>query len=629
MVFGYCNKIAFIDLTTKEIKIEQRGEGFYKKVLGGEGLGAWLLNELIPVGADPLGPDNGLCIAAGFLSGSSSPASPRIMVMTKSPITGGFGDSNAGGRFGPELKKCGFDALYIKGIAEKPTGIVITDDSIQLCSAEKYWGMNVVETREAVSKDYDCRDDNVATIGSAGESKSYIASIMFGDRTAARSGVGAVMGSKNLKFISAKGTKNVDVKNKEALNLCNKKFRDYLMSTDYFVIDVMRKYGSCGFMSIGIKLGIGPIKNWTMSGEKSYPHHEKIDGENVIKYRTKRSGCLTCPIACGGLVKVEEGPFELENVRLPEYETIQAFGPFMLCEDIEACFKAQELCDNAGIDTISTGHVVAFAIECFENNVINEKDTGGLVLKWSDPESMIALTDMICKREGFGAVLADGVKIAVEKIGVASEPYGIHIGGQEPAFHDFRYEAPSRGLTYIADPTPARHERCSGGQLLQLKKPLGKEPEFQPEDIDDDDYDALGRLYAKGATYYSAFSSCGFCAYTLGAASELDVIGTIRAFTGWDDFSAQDFLDVGERTFVLRQMFSLREGFKYENVKFPKRLTEPAQFEGALAGKMSNIRWYDLRESYFKAYDFEPKTGAPSIEKMEHLGIKQFYKEIR
>lgn len=627
MNYGYAGRIGVIDLSDGSIEIENRGEQFYRDILGGEGIGAWLINEKVPVGADPLGPHNGFCIATGFLTGSTAPSSPRVMVMTKSPITGGFGDSNAGGKFGPELKKCGFDALYVTGKADKPVGLKVTDNLIEIVDATKYWGLDTVTTQNLVKEEIGGKSTSVTAIGPAGEKQSLMAAVMVDDRAAARSGVGAVMGSKNLKFISATGTQKTPIYDLEMVKKINKDFRDYIMSTDYFVIDVMRKYGSCGFMSLGIKLGIGPIKNWLLAGEESYPNHEKIDGPVVNQYRKKRHGCFGCPIACGGTVVVEDGEFRLEAARMPEYETIQAFAPFILCDDIEATFKAQLLCDTAGIDTISTGHAVAYAIECFENGIITEENTGGLRLSWGDPSSAVKLTEMICNREGFGAVLADGVRKAVERIGPESEPYAIHIGGQEPAFHDFRYEPPSRGVTYISDPTPARHERCSGGQLLHLKMSLGPDLEFQPFDVEKDDFEGLGRLYAKGSKYYSAFSSSGFCAYTLGATSRLDIVNLIRGTTGWTDYTAQDFLDAGERTFLLRQFFTLREGINYDDIRFPARLEEAPLFEGGLAGKRNVIDWYEFRKKYFLGYGLDPETGMPMRSRMDELRIGHLWKE--
>ncbi len=625
MIYGYAGKIAFINLTDSTITIEERSEDFYRKTLGGEGVGAWLINEKVPRYANPLGPENGLCIATGLLTESRAPSSSRVMVMTKSPLTGGFGDSNAGGAFGPELKRCGFDALYIHGVAEKPVYISVTNDSIQIKDASHLMGKDTVETKETLVQEYNDSKIKVASIGIGGENKSLISAILFDDRAAARSGVGAVMGSKNLKCIVARGSKKIEAADPDRVKELNKSFRKFIMNTDYFVIDVMRKHGSCGFMSIGIKAGIGPVKNWSLAGEESYPQHKKIDGENVTKYQKQRLGCLYCPIACGGMVDVEDGPFKSIETRKPEYETIQAFAPHVMCDDIEACIRAQEICDRAGLDTISVGHSVSYAIECFENGILTKEDTGGLELGWGNAESMIQLTEKICNREeGIGKILADGVKIAAEKIGKGSEEYAIHIGGQEPAFHDFRYEAPSRGVTYISDPTPARHERCSGGQVLQLGKALGPYKEFEGERVENSNYKKLGQLYAKGSKYYSAFSSCGFCAYVLGATSHLPIVDLIQATMGWDDFTAQEVLDSGERAQTLRQVFSLREGLTPDKVKFPARLQEPPMFEGALKGSTDKIDWYKMREKLFEGFSWDPKTGKPALNRMAELGIQQF-----
>jgi aldehyde:ferredoxin oxidoreductase len=625
MPYGYFGKILNVDLTKREYVVEELPEIVYRKVLGGEGLGAWLLNERVPVGADSLGKDNLLIIAPGLLAGSNAPASPRVMTVTKSPLTGGFGDSNAGGAYGPELRKCGFDALCISGISDKLVYISILDGEISINDASHLEGMDTVETKEALIDELKVPKLKVASIGVAGEKNSLISAIMFDDRAAARSGVGAVMGSKNLKSIAIKGSERNAVCSKEEIVAINRKFGRHILDVDYFVLDIMRKYGSCGFMSLGVKVGINPIKNWSLAGEESFPKHHLFDAENVTKYKIKNHGCLGCPVQCGGTIKVEDGPFKLDEARLPEYETLNAFGPFIMCEDVEASFKAQELCDKAGIDTISVGHVVALAIECFENDIIDENDTFGLQLKWGNSEDIIKLVDDICKRERFGSVLADGVKTAIERIGKGSEKYGVHIGGQAPAFHDFRYEAPARGVTYISDPTPARHERCSGGQIMQLNKALGMDKEFIPEKVSLDDDEGMGKLFAKGARYYTAFSACGFCAYILGAVEDLDMIGLIKAFTGWEDYTAQDFMDSGERIQTLRQMFSIREGLTPDKVKFPPRLEEKPMFEGPMRGTDREFDWYGLREEYFKGFNWDGKTGRPLKERMEELGIEQFY----
>lgn len=625
MPYGYTGKMLNVDLTNSKYFIEELPDDIYRKVLGGEGLGAWLLNERVPIGADPLGKDNIVVIAPGLLANSNSPASPRVMVMTKSPLTGGFGDSNAGGSIGPEIRKCGFDAICISGISKDLVYIRIFDNEISIEDASYLKGMDTVQTKQTLIEKFGIPKLKVASIGIAGEKKSLISSIMFDDRAAARSGVGAVMGSKNLKCIAIKGSIKTQVYDKEKMLDINKNFRKHVMNVDYFVIDVMRKYGSCGFMSIGVKAGINPLKNWSLAGEECFPNHKNFDSENVTKYKIKNHGCLGCPVACGGTIKVDKGPYKLDEARLPEYETLNAFGPFVMCEDVEVSFKAQELCDKAGIDTISTGHVVAFAIECFENGIITEEDTYGHKLKWGNGEEVISLVEDICKRERFGDILADGVKTAAERIGRGSEKYAVHVGGQAPAFHDYRYEAPSRGVTYISDPTPGRHERCSGGQILQLNKALGPYKEFEPDKASLDDDEAMGKLYAKGSRYYTAFSACGFCAYVLGAAEKLDIVELIKSFTGWKDLTAQDFMDAGERIQTLRQMFSIREGLTPDKVKFPARMLEEPLFEGPMRGTDRKFDWNKIRSEYFKGYNWDGETGIPLKKRMEELDIEQFY----
>lgn len=627
MSYGYSGKILNVDLTNRKYYIEEISDDIYRKVLGGEGLGAWFLNERVPKGADPLGKDNLIVIAPGLLGNSNAPGSPRVMAMTKSPLTGGFGDSNAGGAFGPELRKCGLDAICISGISKELVYISILDNKISIEDASYLKGMDTVQTKETLIKKLDIPKLKVASIGIAGEKVSLISSIMFDDRAAARSGVGAVMGSKNLKCIAIKGSGKTEVYDKNKIVDINKKFGKHILKTDYFVIDVMRKYGSCGFMSLGVKVGINPIKNWSLAGEENFPKHQNFDSENVAKYKIKNHGCLGCPVACGGTIKVDKGPFKLDAARLPEYETLNAFGPFIMCEDVEVSFKGQELCDKAGIDTISTGHVVALAIECFENGIITEKDTYGLKLKWGNGKDVISLIEDICKRERFGEILADGVKIAAKRIGRGSEKFAVHFGGQAPAFHDFRYEAPSRGVTYIADPTPGRHERCSGGQILQLNKALGPYEEFKPDKVTLEDDEGMGKLYAKGSRYYTAFSACGFCAYVLGAAEELDIVELIKAFTGWENFTAQDIMDAGERIQTLRQMFSIREGLTPDKVKFPERLLEDPLFEGPMRGTDRKFDWYKIRSEYFKGYNWDSEKGIPLKKRMEELGIGQFYSQ--
>jgi len=629
MPYGYSGKVIFVNLSNQEINIKEIKDDVYKSVLGGEGLGALVLNENIPIKANPLGPENMIGFLPGLLTGCGVPASSRTVVVAKSPLTSGWGDANSGGVFAPEMKACGYDGIFIKGISKKPVYLFVTDKRVELKNASHLWGKGTVKTKEILIKEVGDSKIKVASIGPAGEKLSLISSIIMDGRAAARSGIGAVMGSKLLKAIVLRGKKKVSIANQGSLIKMNKDFTKYISKVDYFVIDTMRNLGSCGFVSLGIKSGIAPIQNWKRSGEKYFPHHNKFDGKNVIRYRNKKYGCFNCPIACGGIVNVKEGFYKVENTRLPEYETLIAFGSMVLNDNVEAVFKAQSICDDYGIDTISTGAAIAFAIECYENGILTSNDTDDLELKWGNTQAIISLTEKIAKREGFGNILADGVKRAAQKIKKGSEVYAMHIGGQELPFHDFRYETSSRGTMYISDPTPSRHERCTGGQLLQLNMALGPYQELQPEAVSKDDYRGMGRLYAKGSKYYEAFVSCGLCAYIMGATSKLPLVDMILNVTGWENFNVDDLLDAGERIQILRHFFNFREGLKLDQFDFPLRLKEKPLFEGALKGSDVNYDWKQLRKAYFEAYNLDPETGKPTKERMKELGLEHIYNMVK
>ncbi len=622
MSYGYMGKIIFVDLSKGEINIECPDDSVYRSVLGGEGLGALILHERQRPGVDPLGPENTIGICAGLFSGGGVPGSSRTTIVTKSPLTGGFGDSNSGGIFAPKLKSCGYDGIFVRGISETPVYLVITEDNVELKDASHLWGKDTVETKKILKEELNDPKISAATIGPAGETLSLISSLILDDRAAARSGIGAVMGAKRLKTIVISGNKKVESVETQKLKEMNSAFSRFLRKVDYFVIDVMRRIGSCGLFTLGVKVGMAPVKNWTLAGLEHYPNADLLDGDSVLAYMTKRHGCHMCPICCGGTVKVDNGKYKCE-ARLPEYETIAAFGSLVCAENIEAVFKGQNICDRYGVDTISMGNVVAFAIECFENGIITEDDTDGLKLQWGDEEVIIELVERIVKRDGFGDLLADGVKKAAERIGKGSYAYAVNIGGQELPFHDFRYEIASRGTLYISDPTPARHERCSGGQLLLLKKALGPYPELQPDNVDNDDYEGIGKELARGQKYYDAFSALGMCAYTIGAASEFPVVDMISALTGWKGFSVSEFLDIGERIQILRQMFNYREGIKVEDFELHPRLKEPPLFEGHMKGSSINYDWKQLRSKYFAGFEWNPETGVPKTKRLKELGLEE------
>ncbi len=619
MPTGYTGKILFIDLSIGEINKEQINDETYRSFIGGEGLGVKLLMERTQPKFDALGPENILGFTTGLLTACGVPAAPRSMVVTKSPLTGTLGDANAGGFFGPELKAAGYDAVFFKGISKKPVYLLILDDKVQLKDASHLWGKDTVETGQLIRRETGNKKTRVASIGPAGESVSLISAIMMDDRAAARSGVGAVMGSKRLKAIGVQGTGKVPVTDATAIKKLRYEFTKAIKGTDYFVVKTMREHGSCGFTSLGIEMGIAPSKNWLLSGKDAFLNHSKLDGKNVTKFQTVRSGCANCPIACGGTVKVEKGPYKGVTARKPEYETIISFGSMCLNDDLLSVFKAQEICDRYGIDTISAGTAIAFAIDCFDNGIIDKNDTE-IDLSWGDPKAILTLLKQMVKREGFGAILTDGVQKAVETIGGESNALAVHVKGQEIAYHDFRYEQPGRGMAYIADPTPGRHERFSGMQNLERGDAIGPYPEFQAKHVEELDYEGKGHIYAKGSKYYEVFSACGMCAYVMGVSQDLNIVDFINASCGWD-MTPGELLTIGERLQTLRQAFNYREGVRPQDFKLPARLKLPPVFQGPLRGNDLVYDYEALRTAYFTAMHWDPETGEPSAERLKALNL--------
>jgi len=620
--YGYMGKICVVDLDSGNIRDEVLDDRIYREYIGGEGLGAFILYNRQKAGVDALGPENILGVFSGLLTGCGVPSSARTTVVTKSPLTDTWGDSNVGGFFGPELKSCGYDGIIFTGASTKPVYLLITDEKTELRDASHLWGKDIVETTQSIQGELGGRKIRMASIGPSGEVVSLISSIIADGRAAARSGVGAVMGSKRLKSIVLSGRKKVQTADPESIKKMRNDFIRFLKETDYFVIKRMREAGSCGLVSIGIVTGIAPIKNWSESGEKEFPRHAEHDGDSVLRYQTARHGCAGCTIACGGTLKVQDGPYKGVETRKPEYETLVAFGSLCLNEDLESIFKAQDICDRYALDTISAGNAVAFAIECFENDIITEKETGGLRLSWGNAPAIITLLEQLAKREGFGAILSDGVKKAAEKIGRGSEKYAMHIKGQELPFHDFRYEPPGRGVAYISDPTPARHERYSGMQLLERGNAIGPYPELQAHPIDENDEDGRGKAYAIGNKYWAFFSACGLCAYIMGASNRLPLVDFVSAATGWN-FTATELLTVGERIQTLRHLFNLREGVNLKDFQLPERLKSPPSFQGPMKGTDFNFDYNALARAYFKAMAWDEETGQPSKERLKELGIEE------
>jgi aldehyde:ferredoxin oxidoreductase len=624
MAGGYAGKIAFVDLSSGEILTESLDETLAREYIGGQGLGARILFERQKKGVDPLGPKNILGFTTGPLTGTKTPTGGRYMVVCKSPLTGGWGDANSGGYFGSEMKAAGWDAVFVSGIASSPQYLMITDDKIELKDAAQLWGKDTVETETAIQNAADDKKIRIACIGPASEKLSLISGIINDrGRAAARSGVGAVMGAKKLKAVAVRGTGKAAVADQEALERLRKDFVAEIREMSGFP-ELLMKHGTCGVTAGLVACGATPVKNWQMTGEQSFPYLEKIaDADAIIKYQKRKFACANCPIACGGIFKVTTGKYPIGETHKPEYETIGAFGTMCMCDDFETIIKLNEMCNRSGLDTISAGTVLAFAMECFENGVITASDMDGIPLKWGNGEAMITMVEKMIAREGFGDILADGVKIAAEKIGGDAEKFAMHVGGQEPGLHNALF-LPSRGTGFVCDPTPGRHTAAAMARIDGGPGAYAPYPELKIDEFDRYTYTGKGPMSATASSYLQAGASAGLCLMPLMFFGNFPFVDFFNAVTGWD-LSVADVLTTGARIQTLRQSFNVREGIQPSDVKLPERMTgRPPQEQGPVAGVTLDVD--NLAREYRQAMGWDPNRGQPDGATLEKFGLTTLIK---
>jgi aldehyde:ferredoxin oxidoreductase len=617
MIGGYMGKILWVNLSSGEIHDETLDESVYRDYIGGYGIGARILLSRQKAGVDPLGEENTLGFVTGPFDGTSSISAARFMVVTKSPLTGGWGDSNCGGSFGPYLKFAGYDAVFFTGISKKPVYLFIDEGKAELRDATHLWGKDTYQTVDIIEEE--AKGAQIMSIGSAGEKLCRIAGIREGkERTAARSGVGAVMGSKKLKAVVVRGTQKVPVANSaEVTRLRSVYFKQIVGLTP----DILKVSGTSGFNSFSYASGDAPVKNWGGNVNKDFPDYEPIGNDSMTKLLSERAGCWHCPIRCGARLKAGTEYNYPEGACRPEYETFGAFGSNCANNNAESIVMANHICNLSGIDTMSAGSTIAFAMECYEKGIITKKDTNGLDLTWGNHRAIIALLEQMVRREGFGDVLADGVKVAAERIGKGSEEYAIHCRGQEPALHDPRV-LPSYAVTYRFGATPGRH--CEGGtQWVEgALLPAGLVPPIPDKYV----YSGKGESHRVVNCIANVMDSSGMCMFffwTFSATYLFEFLNTIRGHS----WTLDDFAKTGERIIDIRHAFNLREGKNALREKMPKRLlvAGPEQDGGPIAG----VKIDDKTEidEYLKAMAWDSTTLIPSRERLKSLGLDSVYDE--
>lgn len=629
---GYWGKVLFVNLSTEQIEAEMLPEAVYRQYLGGYGLGVHVLYERMPTGADPLGPENIIGFLPGLLTGSGAPFSGRFMVVARSPLTGAWGDANCGGNFGPELRGAGYDGLFVSGVAERPVYLYLDGDRAELRDATDLWGLDASETEEAI-RSGTSSDVRVACIGPAGERRSLMAAIVNdGGRVAARCGLGAVMGAKNLKAVAARGKERPPLADPKTFKSAATEYRRLFRrgpsrfssliplllirclpivrrfrarlsgGPAQMVIDSFRRYGTAVGTAALVELGDTPVRNWTGVGFRDFPLSLSagLSDELVIRHNVRPYGCHSCPVACGAIFCLPDGG----TGHKPEYETLAAFGPLVMNDDLDAIVRCNETCNRAGLDTISTGVAVAFALECYEKGWLPPELSDELPLRWGDGAVIVELVQRIGRREpGLGEWLADGVRRAAERVGSEAQEAAVHAGGQELPMHRGLYE-PGVALGYQVDPAPGRHTATLSG-IAELEpfapyfalhglKPAGRY-----------DYAAKGPTFATVIPVLRAFDSLGLCHFALQMGSP-PFLDWLNAATGWG-FDEAEFFRAGKRIQVLRHAFNAREGLPPRFSLPARERGEPVQTVGPVADITLDME--AMTAGYFAALGLDPDTG--------------------
>ena len=607
---GTMGKLLVVDLKSRQLSVETPSDEEYLEYLGGYGLGAYYLYKHQKPGADALGPDNLLGFFTGVLTGTSAITGNRYFVVGKSPKTGTWGDANSGGTFGPRMKAAGFDAVVFKGTSEKPVYLLLRDGEAELLPADDWWGLDTNETEDKVQEIYG-NQAGVASIGAAGEHVSLLACVINDKgRAAGRSGLGAVMGSKKLKAVVAVGSAQVTPADPEGLKESISEQRDFMKKQGMF--EVLNQYGTAGMTAGSTASADCPIKNWGGVPD-DFTTASKISDDAVMTIQKRKYACWRCPIGCGGETVVQEGP-NASDTHKPEYETLGAFGTLCLNDDLASINMCNEICNRQGMDTISTAGTVAFAIECYENGLITDEDTGGIKLNWGNAEAIVEITRQIARNTGFGKVLADGVKVAAERIGKGAEKYAIHVAGEEVPMHDPRLN-PGLAASYQMDATPGRHTQMSSWTVEAQFSPPG----LVTEEIDKYKYSGKGNVYRTVAGHYHAASSAGMCLFAWAVLKPEALTDTLKGVTG-HAYSLADIQKIGDRIAALRIAFNLREGFRNVDIRMHGRLTGSPPLEaGPLKGVTIDTK--TQVKDFLTAMGWDPETGVPTKETLESLDL--------
>jgi aldehyde:ferredoxin oxidoreductase len=596
-LLGYAGRILRVDLTRRVFKTEQLSEQLVKLYMGGNGFGVKILYDEISPGIDPLGVENKLVFATGPLCGTALPIAVKFGVFSKSPLTGILGESYSSGFFSEYLKRSGYDVLIVEGRSEKPVFLKIIDGDVELCDASGIWGLTCWDAEDAVRSDLGEKRLGILTIGPAGENLVKFACITSDRyRQAGRCGLGAVMGAKKLKAIAVYGSGKIEVADPEGVLSVA---REVVERSKSARIEHHRVYGTLGTLEIANDQSALPTRNWLYG---FFEKAENVSAEFMLKNTLVRDvGCLErCPIRCGKYNVVRDGRFKGAAIVGPEYQSTYALGPNCFIDDFKAIIKANELCDKLGIDTISGGCTVAFAMECFERGILSEEDVG-FKLRFGDSEALIKLLELIAYRRGIGNILAEGSKKASELLG--AEALAVHVKGLECPGYDARV-LKGTALQYAVSSRGACHLRAR----VQVPELTGV--------VDRLELKGKGKLVKDREDLFTVFDSLIVCKFALPIFEITDIAKAYRYATGYS-LSEEEILKIGERIVNLERLFNVREGVSREWDTLPERIrTQPNQ-NTVTSEEELNI----MLNEYYKLRGWDLETGKPTFEKLKELNL--------
>ena len=608
-MYGYAGKLLFVNLSTGAIEVRDLKEQDARDFIGGYGLGAKILYEEMPANADPYGEDSMIGFTTGPVTATGAMFGGRFTVVHKSPVYNGWNDANCGGFFGPALKRAGYDCVFVNGIADKPVYIFIEDGKVEILDAGYLWGKTTMQTEKALAEKHGDKLQS-ALIAPSGENLSLIAAVMNDEhRAAGRGGCGAVMGSKKLKAIVVRGNQEIPVFDKSAVAENNRAVIENLRETG--TMDRMGAYGTGAGYVASTQSGDCGVKNWGGSGVTDHPVDvaTPIGSQGIDFSKTKKYACANCPLGCGAFHDYPSDKWDLKNSPRPEYETQGAFGAMLCNADVAAVFQSNNLCNEYGLDTISAGCTVAWAMECYNNGVLSKAELDGIELTWGNGEAIVAITEKMGKGEGVGKILMMGSKAAADHFGKGHEYLVVASGIEEP-MHDSRF---LYGLarTYQYDPTPGRHVKGGFGF---------SRPHTAGHSID---YRGTGYFDLVAAAGTEIMNSSGYCMF--GQNNPRGIVKKqVEATTGFK-YSGPEWLALGIRIFNMRHAFNLREGLRRKDFYLSKRLyeTSTGPFDGPLAG--INVNHELLADNFFNAIGWDMDM-VPYPQMFEAIGGLDFVK---